>query len=123
MGPGYRARSKVDAYVPGSFFGLSGDVKIACRRAAPECGGVTACESLDPAFLKGERRELNPEDNRILAAATLRTREMQDKTEVGRTLAYFSSSQSHSTISLFTQIPSLRPELALQGHSPGWDMM
>ncbi|KAJ7734156.1 hypothetical protein DFH07DRAFT_780376 [Mycena maculata] len=84
------ARSKPDAYVPGSFFGLSGDVKIACRRAAPECGGVTACESLDPAFLKGERRELDPEDSQRLAAATLRTREMQDDTEVGRTLAYCS---------------------------------
>ncbi|KAJ7348527.1 hypothetical protein DFH08DRAFT_1000438 [Mycena albidolilacea] len=100
-GRGTGARSKVDAYVPGSFFGLSGDVKIACRRAAPECGGVTACESLDPVFLKGERRELNPEDIRILAAATLRTREMQDNTEV----------------------PSLPPELALQGHSPGRDAM
>ncbi|KAJ7435518.1 hypothetical protein B0H11DRAFT_2295417 [Mycena galericulata] len=81
-GRGTGARSKVDAYVPGSFFGLSGDVKIACRRAAPECGGVTACESLDPVFLKGEWRELNPEEIRILAAATLRTREMQDNTEI-----------------------------------------
>ncbi|KAJ7789731.1 hypothetical protein B0H14DRAFT_3572999 [Mycena olivaceomarginata] len=52
-GRGTGARSKVDAYVPGSFFGLSGDVKIACRRAAPECGGVTACESLDPVFFEG----------------------------------------------------------------------
>ncbi|KAJ7342305.1 hypothetical protein DFH08DRAFT_1081989 [Mycena albidolilacea] len=51
--------------------------------------------------LEGERRELNPEDIRILAAATLRTREMQDNTEV----------------------PSLPPELALQGHSPGRDAM
>ncbi|KAJ7814720.1 hypothetical protein B0H13DRAFT_2381540 [Mycena leptocephala] len=76
------ARSKVDAYLPGSFFGLSGDVKITCRRAAPECGGVTACESLDPAFLKEERRELDPEDIRILVAASLRTREMQDDTKV-----------------------------------------
>ncbi|KAF7362835.1 hypothetical protein MVEN_00633300 [Mycena venus] len=87
------ARNKPDAYVPGSFFGLSGDIKIACRRAAPECGGVTACESLDPAFLKGERRELDPEDSRSLAAATLRTREMQDDTEVGRTLAFHHSLQ------------------------------
>jgi hypothetical protein len=81
------ARRKPDAYLPGSFFGLSGDIKIACRRAAPECGGVTACESLAPAFLTAERRDLDPEDGRILAAATLRTREMQDDTDVGRTLA------------------------------------
>ncbi|KAJ7796708.1 hypothetical protein B0H14DRAFT_3157834 [Mycena olivaceomarginata] len=87
------ARNKPDAYVPGSFFGLSSDIKIACRRAVPECGGVTACESLDPAFLKGERRELDPEDSRSLAAATLRTREMQDDTEVGRTLAFHHSLQ------------------------------
>ncbi|KAJ7821676.1 hypothetical protein B0H14DRAFT_3471308 [Mycena olivaceomarginata] len=92
-GRGTGARSKVDAYVPGSFFGLSGDIKIACRRAAPECGGVTACESVDPVFLKGERRELTPEDIRILAAATLRTREMQDNSEVGRTLAFHHSLQ------------------------------
>ena len=46
-----------------------------------------ACESLDPAFLKAERRDLDAEDSRALAAATLRTREMQDDTEVGRTLA------------------------------------
>ncbi|KAJ7906749.1 hypothetical protein B0H13DRAFT_2333189 [Mycena leptocephala] len=88
------ARSKPDAYVSGSFFGLSGDVKIACRWAAPECGGVTACESLDPVFLKAERRELDPEDGRILATAILRTREMQDDTEVGRTLAFHHSLQS-----------------------------
>ncbi|KAJ6529350.1 hypothetical protein B0H19DRAFT_531758 [Mycena capillaripes] len=88
------ARNKPDAYLPGSFFGLSGDTKIACRRAAPECGGVTACESLDPAFLKQERRELDPEDIRVLAAATIRTREMQDDTEVGRTLAFHHSLQS-----------------------------
>ncbi|KAJ7333386.1 hypothetical protein DFH08DRAFT_1021012 [Mycena albidolilacea] len=66
-------------HLPGSFFGLSSDIKIACRRAAPDCGGVTACESLDPAFLKGERRELDPEDNRSLAAATLGTREINVK--------------------------------------------
>ncbi|KAJ6628320.1 hypothetical protein B0H10DRAFT_1940517 [Mycena sp. CBHHK59/15] len=66
---------------------------MSCRRAAPECGGVTACESLDPAFLKGERRELDPEDIRSLAAATLRTHEMQDDTEVGRTLAFHNSLQ------------------------------
>ncbi|KAF8144511.1 hypothetical protein K438DRAFT_2029147 [Mycena galopus ATCC 62051] len=87
------SRSKVDAYLAGSFFGLPGDVKIACRRAAPECGGVTACESLDPAFLKNEQRELDPNDIRILATATLRTREMQDDTEVGRTLAFHHSFQ------------------------------
>ncbi|KAJ6545927.1 hypothetical protein B0H10DRAFT_2385754 [Mycena sp. CBHHK59/15] len=78
------ARNKPDAYLPGSFFGLSGDDRIACRRAAPECGGVMACESLDPAFLKAERRDLDPEDRRALAAATLRTREMQDDTEKWR---------------------------------------
>ncbi|KAJ6556560.1 hypothetical protein DFH09DRAFT_1317880 [Mycena vulgaris] len=87
------ARNKPDAYLPGSFFGLSGDDRIACRRAAPECGGVMACESLDPAFLKAERRDLDPEDSRALAAATLRTREMQDDTEVGRTLAFHHSLQ------------------------------
>ncbi|KAJ7732028.1 hypothetical protein B0H16DRAFT_1770721 [Mycena metata] len=88
------ARNKPDAYLPGSFFGLSADVKISCRRAAPECGGVAACDSLDPAFLTRERRELDPEELRILAAATIRTREMQDTTEVGRTLAFHHSLQS-----------------------------
>ncbi|KAJ7773919.1 hypothetical protein B0H16DRAFT_114703 [Mycena metata] len=87
-------RSKPDAFLPGSFFGLSGNSTVACRRAAPECAGVAACESLDPAFLKQERRELDPEDIRILAAATIRTREMQDNTEVGRTLAFHHSLQS-----------------------------
>ncbi|KAF8189161.1 hypothetical protein K438DRAFT_1971805 [Mycena galopus ATCC 62051] len=87
------SRSKVDAYLAGSFFGLPGDVKIACRRAAPECGGVTACESLDPAFLKNERRDLDPNNIRIPATATLRTREMQDDTEVGRTLLFHHSLQ------------------------------
>ncbi|KAJ6617725.1 hypothetical protein B0H10DRAFT_2218265 [Mycena sp. CBHHK59/15] len=48
---------------------------------------MSACESLDPAFLSQERRELDPEPSRKLVAAMLRTREMQDNTDVGRTLA------------------------------------
>ncbi|KAJ6535643.1 hypothetical protein B0H19DRAFT_1241095 [Mycena capillaripes] len=88
------ARNHVDAHLPGSFFGLGDDVKIACRRANPKCGGVSACESLDSAFLNEERRELDPEPSRKLAAAMLRTREMQDDTEVGRTLAFHHSLQS-----------------------------
>ncbi|KAJ7921143.1 hypothetical protein B0H13DRAFT_2418038 [Mycena leptocephala] len=50
------ARNHVDAHLPGSFFRLSDDVKIACRLATPKCGGVSACESLDSAFLSEERR-------------------------------------------------------------------
>ncbi|KAJ7465620.1 hypothetical protein FB451DRAFT_1487168 [Mycena latifolia] len=88
------ARNQVDAHLPGSFFGLSGDIKIACRRATPKCNGVSACESLDPDFLNEERRELDPEPSRKLAAVMLRTREMQDNTEVGRTLAFHHSRQS-----------------------------
>ncbi|KAJ7440673.1 hypothetical protein B0H11DRAFT_2352527 [Mycena galericulata] len=119
-GRGTGARSKVDAYVPGSFFGLSGDVKIACRRAAPECGGVTACESLDPVFLKGEWRELNPEEIRILAAATLRTRQMQDNTEVGRTLA----SRRHASCfsSAMPSISSNKRRKKLEDPLEGWVM-
>ncbi|KAJ6518377.1 hypothetical protein DFH09DRAFT_1098563 [Mycena vulgaris] len=49
--------------------------------------GVSACESLDPTFLSQERRELDPEPSRKLVAAMRRTREMQDNTDVGRTLA------------------------------------
>lgn len=82
------SRSQVDAHLPGSFFGLGDNVKIACRRANPKCRGVAACDSLDPAFLNEERCELDPEPSRKLAAAMLRTREMQDDTEVGRTIAY-----------------------------------
>ncbi|KAJ6615015.1 hypothetical protein B0H10DRAFT_2042891, partial [Mycena sp. CBHHK59/15] len=55
------ARNHVGAHLPGSFFGLADDIKVACRRANPKCGGVSACESLDPAFLNEERRELDPE--------------------------------------------------------------
>ncbi|KAJ7863995.1 hypothetical protein B0H14DRAFT_2574650 [Mycena olivaceomarginata] len=81
-------RKEVHARLPGSFFGLGDDVEIACRQASPECGGgVSACESLDP-FLEEERRELDLEPSRKLAAEMLRTREMQDNTEVGQTLAY-----------------------------------
>ncbi|KAJ6536505.1 hypothetical protein B0H10DRAFT_2246340 [Mycena sp. CBHHK59/15] len=87
-------RNHVDAHLPGSFFGLADDIKVACRRANPKCGGVSACESLDPAFLNEERRELDPEPGRRLAAAMLRTCEMQDDTEVGRTLAFHHSLQS-----------------------------
>ncbi|KAJ7263387.1 hypothetical protein C8J57DRAFT_1512889 [Mycena rebaudengoi] len=88
------ARNHVDAQLPGSLFGLGGDIKIACRRANPKCSGVSACVSLDSAFLHEERRELDPEPSRKLAAAMLRTREMQDDTEVGRTLAFHHSLQS-----------------------------
>ncbi|KAJ7327666.1 hypothetical protein DFH08DRAFT_884920 [Mycena albidolilacea] len=88
------SRSQVDAHLPGSFFGLGANVKIACRRANPKCGGVAACDSLDPAFLNEERRELDPEPSRKLAAAMLRTREMQDDTEVGRTIAFHHSLQN-----------------------------
>ncbi|KAJ7703675.1 hypothetical protein B0H17DRAFT_1040862 [Mycena rosella] len=88
------ARNNVDAYLPGSFFGLSNEVRIATRRATPKCVGVSACESLDPAFLSQERRELDPEPSRKLGAAMLHTREMQDNTDVGRTLAFHHSLQS-----------------------------
>ncbi|KAJ6590821.1 hypothetical protein B0H10DRAFT_1960943 [Mycena sp. CBHHK59/15] len=73
--------------LPIPFLGLGDDVKITCWRANPKCGRVSACESLDPAFLNEERRELDPEPSQKLAAAMLRTHEMQDNTEVGRTLA------------------------------------
>ncbi|KAJ7730406.1 hypothetical protein B0H16DRAFT_1773850 [Mycena metata] len=68
------SRSKVDVYLPGSFFGLRAEDRIACRHARPG-------------------RELDPEEIRSLAAATIRTREMQDNTEVGRTLAFYHSLQ------------------------------
>ncbi|KAJ7658241.1 hypothetical protein DFH06DRAFT_1196427 [Mycena polygramma] len=87
------ARGRIDAHLPGCFFGLSSDVKVACRRASPTCNGIFACQSLDSAFLKDERRELDPEPGRRLAAATLRTREMQDDTDIGRTLAFHRSLQ------------------------------
>ncbi|KAJ6611331.1 hypothetical protein B0H10DRAFT_2192985 [Mycena sp. CBHHK59/15] len=87
------ARNAPDAHIPGSFFGLTDDIKVACRRAAPFCAGVSACEALDSAFLAEERRELDPEPSRKLAAAVLRTREMQDDTDVGRTLAFYHSLQ------------------------------
>ncbi|KAJ7082753.1 hypothetical protein B0H15DRAFT_932659 [Mycena belliarum] len=87
------SRNGVDAKLPGSFFGLSGEEKISCRRATPSCSGVVACESLDPVFLNEERRELDPEPAAKLVAATLRTREMQDDTDVGRTLAFYHSLQ------------------------------
>ncbi|KAJ6472086.1 hypothetical protein C8R45DRAFT_1104288 [Mycena sanguinolenta] len=86
--------NQVDAHIPGSFFGLDSDVKIACRRASPKCGGVSACESLDPTFLSEERRKLDPEPSRKLAAAMCRTREIQGSTEVGRTLAFHHSLQN-----------------------------
>ncbi|KAJ7071887.1 hypothetical protein B0H15DRAFT_965755 [Mycena belliarum] len=78
------SRNGVDAKLPGSFFGLSGEEKISCRRATPSCSGVVACESLDPVFLNEERRELDPEPAARLVAATLRTREMQDDTDPNR---------------------------------------
>ncbi|KAJ6546320.1 hypothetical protein B0H10DRAFT_2231123 [Mycena sp. CBHHK59/15] len=87
------ARNAPDAHIPGSFFGLTDDIKVACRQAAPFCAGVSACEALDSAFLAEERRELDPEPSRKLAAAVLRTREMQDDTDVGRTLAFYHSLQ------------------------------
>ncbi|KAJ7612020.1 hypothetical protein DFH06DRAFT_153727 [Mycena polygramma] len=87
------ARGRIDAQLPGCFFGLSGDVKVACRRASPTCNGIFACQSLHSDFLKDERRELDPEPGRKLAAATLRTREMQDDTDIGRTLAFHRSLQ------------------------------
>ncbi|KAJ6554938.1 hypothetical protein DFH09DRAFT_1085201 [Mycena vulgaris] len=49
------ARNAPDAHIPGSFFGLTDDIKVACRRAAPFCAGVSACEALDSAFLAEER--------------------------------------------------------------------
>ncbi|KAJ6517934.1 hypothetical protein C8R47DRAFT_1312518 [Mycena vitilis] len=91
---GTGARNKPDALIPGSFFGLTDAVTISVRRADPYCGGVSGCESLDSVFLNQERRELDPEPGRKLAAAVLRTREMQDDTDVGRTLAFHHSLQN-----------------------------
>ncbi|KAJ7663770.1 hypothetical protein DFH06DRAFT_1393433 [Mycena polygramma] len=90
---GTGARNKPDAKIPGSFFGLTDAVTISVRRADPYCGGISACEALDSAFLNEERRTLDPEPARKLAAAVLRTREMQDDTDVGRTLAFHHSLQ------------------------------
>ncbi|KAF8162212.1 hypothetical protein K438DRAFT_1776098 [Mycena galopus ATCC 62051] len=82
-------RSSVDNQLSGLFFpGRAAQEKIDCRRAVPVCGGVLVCPSLDRALLEMERRELDPEPRANLAQATLRQREQQDDTLVGKAVSF-----------------------------------
>ncbi|KAF7372385.1 hypothetical protein MVEN_00098900 [Mycena venus] len=86
------SRSKVDAYIPGIFFGCA-DQKalIACRRAKHKCCGAYSCESLSSEFTNIERRELDPNSRNRLVEAQLRTREIQDSTRTGQVLSFITS--------------------------------
>ncbi|KAJ7784900.1 hypothetical protein DFH07DRAFT_947973 [Mycena maculata] len=82
------SRSKVDAYVPGIFFGCADPkARIACRRSKPKCCGVYSCEALAPEFADVERRVLDPNSRDRLVEAQLRTREIQDGTRTGQVLS------------------------------------
>ncbi|KAJ6473478.1 hypothetical protein DFH09DRAFT_1474287 [Mycena vulgaris] len=75
------SRSKVDAYIPGIFFGCANpEASIATRRPKPECCGSYACESLAPEFTNVERRELDPNSRDRLVKAQLPPRDIQDNT-------------------------------------------
>ncbi|KAJ6559390.1 hypothetical protein DFH09DRAFT_1364803 [Mycena vulgaris] len=83
------SRSKVDAYIPGIFFGCANpEASIATRRSKPKCCGAYACESLAPEFTNVERRELDPNSRDRLVEAQLRTRESQDSTRTGQVLSW-----------------------------------
>ncbi|KAJ6605885.1 hypothetical protein B0H10DRAFT_2075745 [Mycena sp. CBHHK59/15] len=85
-------RSKVDAYVPGIFFGCADpEVRIACRRSKPKCCGAYSCESLASEFTNVERRELDPNSRDRLVEAQLRTREIQDSSRMGQVLSFIKS--------------------------------
>ncbi|KAJ6557793.1 hypothetical protein B0H19DRAFT_1261391 [Mycena capillaripes] len=90
-GGGTGSRQKVDAYLPGSLFSLPATEKVACRRVDAKCNGLSACESLDPEFLKAPRRELDWDAGRKLIEAELQTRELQDASRVGHVLAFVQS--------------------------------
>ncbi|KAJ7710894.1 hypothetical protein B0H17DRAFT_1123978 [Mycena rosella] len=82
-------RSKIDAYIPGIFFGCTdSEASIACRRSKPTCCGAYTCESLAPEFTNVERRELDPNSRDRLVEAQLRTREIQDSTRTGQVLSF-----------------------------------
>ncbi|KAJ7610186.1 hypothetical protein FB45DRAFT_1122145 [Roridomyces roridus] len=85
-------RDHADANISGFFFpGRSASEKISCRRAVPVCQGVWVCGSIDPTFIHEVRRDLDPELQHRLAEATLRVREQQEGTMVGKVLTYISS--------------------------------
>ncbi|KAJ7289902.1 hypothetical protein C8J57DRAFT_1214220 [Mycena rebaudengoi] len=77
------SRAKVDVYLRGIFFGCANpEARIACRRSKPKCCGAFACESLSSEFTNIERRELDPNSRDRLVEAQLRTREMQDSSQI-----------------------------------------
>ncbi|KAF8166267.1 hypothetical protein K438DRAFT_1941754 [Mycena galopus ATCC 62051] len=85
-------RSKVDAYVPGIFFGCADPkARIACRRSKPQCCGAYSCESLSSEFTNMERRELDLNSRDRLVEAQLRTREIQDSSRTGQVLSFIKS--------------------------------
>ncbi|KAJ6617761.1 hypothetical protein B0H10DRAFT_1294873 [Mycena sp. CBHHK59/15] len=86
------SRSKIDASVPGIFFGCTEPkARIACRRSKPKCCGVYSCESLASEFTNVERRELDPNSRDRLVEAQLRTREIQDSSRMGQVLSFIKS--------------------------------
>ncbi|KAJ7115729.1 hypothetical protein C8R44DRAFT_927220 [Mycena epipterygia] len=86
------SRSKVDAYVPGIFFGCADPKRrVACRRAKPKCCGAYSCESLASEFTDVERRVLDPNSRDRLIEAQLRAREIQDSSRTGQVLSFIKS--------------------------------
>ncbi|KAF7320639.1 hypothetical protein HMN09_00148600 [Mycena chlorophos] len=91
-GGGAAASTKVDARLSGLFFpGMAADDFVDCRRATPVCQGVWCCESLHQAFVREQRRELDPNRQEKLAQATMRQREQQEDSRVGQVLTFVQS--------------------------------